>query len=286
MLRLLLLPLLAAASLLTGCSAGLRFAYNHLDTLVAAELDDYVTLDASQQRAFDVAFSSLWRWHRQTQLPRYAKDLRAMAASFAAGAPTPEQAEHMLALIDAHSDVTGDRILALLQPLLPQLQDRQVEHLIGKLKADIEREERKHANETLAERRQRFLDRASDTMGRWFGALNAEQRQALERQWERDLPTMLTAAERRQSKLDEVQALADVLANRHEADFPARLAALWHAEPTGRDAEAERSGQRITIELIGLVDVRQRERAQRKLLALAEDCEILSAAASEVPPAP
>lgn len=277
---------ISAICLLAGCSAGLKLAYNHLDTLVALELDDFVKLDAGQKRAFDAEFQSLWRWHRQTQLPLYAKDLRAMAERLASGSPTADQHRSFLAQVDQHGEVATDRVLAMLQPLLPLLQDRQAESLVAKLRRDINREEDRHANETDAERRQRYLDSVAERMKRWLGTLNPEQRQAVERSWERGVPQLRSPAQRRQAQLDEVQAFADVLAKRRDADFAERLGALWHAEPAPADAASTAHARELTIELLTRMDGAQRKRLQRKLLELAEDCDALTASASEVAPAP
>lgn len=277
---------LSALCVLAGCSAGLKLAYNHLDTLVALELDDFVKLDARQQRAFDAEFMSLWRWHRQTQLPLYGKDLRAMAERLASGSPTADQYRSFLAQVDQHGEVATDRVLAMLQPLLPLLQDRQAESVIAKLRRDIDREEDKHANETDAERRQRYLDTVADRMKRWLGTLNPEQRQAVERSWERGVPLLRSPAQRRQAQLDEVQAFADVLAKRRDGDFAERLGALWHAEPAPGEAASTANARELTIDLLVHMDGAQRKRLQRKLLDLAEDCDALVASASEVTPAP
>ena len=62
-----------SALVLSGCS--FSFVYNNLDWWVNWYLDDYVVLDRDQQKKFDDSFEKLHKWHRETQLTRYADQL-------------------------------------------------------------------------------------------------------------------------------------------------------------------------------------------------------------------
>ena len=73
---------------LTGCS--FTFVYNNLDWWVDWYLDDYVSLNKSQQKAFDERFTQLHDWHRATQLSAYANQLKSLQAQINQGI-TPEQ---------------------------------------------------------------------------------------------------------------------------------------------------------------------------------------------------
>ena len=65
---------LLLAVLVSGC--GFRFVYNHLDWWTNWYLDDYVTLNKQQKQVFDEQFEQLHLWHRKTQLPAYAQQLK------------------------------------------------------------------------------------------------------------------------------------------------------------------------------------------------------------------
>src|SRR5258708_3833766 len=79
-----------AVLLLAACSAT-RLGYNHLDDLLHWEVSSYVDLDPAQQRLFDAELQSLWMWHRQSQLPLYAAELRRLAGLVQADAIDREQ---------------------------------------------------------------------------------------------------------------------------------------------------------------------------------------------------
>lgn len=291
-MRLLSRCIIAAALLsLTACSIGTRFAYNHLETVVDWELADYISLDDAQKAAFDSAFQRLQRWHRQTQLPLYARDLRALAAAVTAAPPAPGTGEYFFATIERHGERLGDHLTAALAPLLPTLSDAQVEQLLAKQRKDIEKQERKHADETPEERLERYRRRIAEGSRHWIGALNARQKQLVDAAWAEGLASLPSAAERRRRRLDDLQRLADLLAQRRTPDFGARLEAFSNAE----DTQAERSAQaraekaddarerQLRIDLLDALDARQRKTLHTRLIDLAEDCEALAAqgAASE-----
>ena len=89
------LSLLAVISsiLLSGCS--FSFVYNNLDWWVNWYLDDYVVLDKAQQEKFDNSFERLHHWHRQTQLIRYAEQLKLLKQQVNDGISAEQLSEHL-----------------------------------------------------------------------------------------------------------------------------------------------------------------------------------------------
>ena len=78
---LLLLCLLLLCLLLTGCAT--RVIYYWLDSAIVWQLDDYFSLDRSQKKLLDQEVKGLMAWHRQHELPIYARDLDALAKAVA-----------------------------------------------------------------------------------------------------------------------------------------------------------------------------------------------------------
>ena len=60
--------------LLSGCSM-VRVGYNQADTLLSWMAHDYFDLDATQRHDFNARLDPLLKWHRQEQLPEYARFL-------------------------------------------------------------------------------------------------------------------------------------------------------------------------------------------------------------------
>jgi|GEM_PF-1740195 len=272
--------------LLAGCSTGTRLAYNNLDRLAAWQVSDYVTLDPAQKATFDQEFRKLWDWHRQTQLALYAPELRAMASVVDQGAPTRTTVESFLAKIEQHGEVLGDHIREALQPLLPSLTDAQVQMLLDHQRKDIDKEERKHADETPDERRKRYVRNVSNNFDRWIGDLNDEQLKRVDRTWSQGIALLRTPAQRRQNRLDDLQRFADLLAERRRPDFNQRLRKFWDSDndperkatERGRaDAAAEALQREMTIDVLTTLEAGQRKKLSSQLTSLAEDCDALSA---------
>ena len=97
---------------LAGCSTGLRLAYQNLDRLAMWTLDDYVSLDKAQKAAFRREFSALQAWHRSTELPLYAADLRSLASAFEQDPAPREALERAMSQVEAH----GERLWQQAQP--------------------------------------------------------------------------------------------------------------------------------------------------------------------------
>ena len=73
--------LLLLCLLLTGCAT--RVIYYWLDSAIVWQLDDYFSLDRSQKKLLDQEVKGLMAWHRQHELPIYARDLDALAKAVA-----------------------------------------------------------------------------------------------------------------------------------------------------------------------------------------------------------
>ena len=275
--------------LLGGCSSGVRIAYNHLDTLARWELGRYVDLDPAQKAAFEAEFTTLWDWHRRTQVPAYAADLRLMAGALEQQAPTRAASEEFLARIDRHGETLWLRLEPVLARLLPLLSDAQAAQLLAKQRHDIEKEERQHADETSDQRRQRFLRRTEESLDSWIGRLNDRQKTLANRSWTEALPMLRSAGQRRHDRLTNVDRFGALLATRTAPGFAERLRQFGDEDaeentgaPSRFDAAERQRGRELTLEIVGALDSAQRRKLRERLLALAEDCEVLVAhAASE-----
>ncbi|WP_346837195.1 DUF6279 family lipoprotein [Microbulbifer sp. SAOS-129_SWC] len=163
--------LLLLALLLAGCSS-VQFAYNQLDRWMRWQLDDYVDLDSAQQRQLKGALDSFHRWHRQTQLPRYAEFLRTLATRVESG-----QALDMRTLetrVTAFADTASAQLLDLTLPLAAQLRPQQIDELAQHLqeKRRESLEEWRDSPDKVRRRRGKKIRKQSE---RWLGSLTDEQ---------------------------------------------------------------------------------------------------------------
>lgn len=273
LLRLSLLTALLLA--LAGCSTGLKLAYQNLDRLALWTLDDYVSLDKTQKAAFRREFGSLQAWHRSTQLPLYAADLRSLATAFEQDPAPREALERAMSQIEAH----GERLWQQAQPatvsLLAALRDEQIDEFSKRTRERIDDEEAERADEKPAERRKHWLREQRENLERWTGRLNDRQKALLEAGWERRQPSLLSPEQRKAQRLATFEEFVTVLATRHQPGLIDRLNANGDEREQERSARDSARDRGLLVELLQACDVTQRQHVRERLLELADDFETL-----------
>lgn len=281
-LRCALFSLLLAA-LLASCGLAPRLAYNHLDRLLFLELDDYVELDAAQERALRGEFTAFWHWHRREALMDYAADLEAFAKGLEAGNPDRTAVERATDRLVAHGERLRREAAPRLAKLLPQLGDTQVEDILAERRKTLFKPVDRHADETTAERDERLQEKAEDEIEDWIGPLLPVQRALLGRAIaDAERRGELSTAAQRELAENRVAALAQLLKSRNEPGLEARI--VRYGKPQGAAAEAlaaERRarGRQVFAELGSTLDARQRAKLAERLRSLAEDCRKLATTA-------
>jgi len=161
------------AVLVSGCS--FRFVYNHLDWWTNWYLDDYVTLNEQQQQVFDNEFEQLHLWHRKTQLPAYAQQLKKLQAAIN-GEIDQQLVSDNLAQFVQHWQNFLIAAEPKLQPLTYSLSTKQKQQLLQAIREG--NQEKLDDNEDFSE--QEWLEERSDEqkeqLKAWFGKLTKEQK--------------------------------------------------------------------------------------------------------------
>ncbi|MGL5813316.1 MAG: DUF6279 family lipoprotein [Aeromonas sp.] len=164
--------LLLLCLLLTGCAT--RVIYYWLDSAIVWQLDDYFSLDRSQKKLLDTEVKGLMAWHRQHELPIYARDLDALARAVASPM-TPEQ-------VSLHLDKTQASLTRTLENAIPRtvrlartLTDAQVAHFMGdRVKRQQERQH-DFATESKEEMLKGFRDKMNERLVFWIGKVKPAQ---------------------------------------------------------------------------------------------------------------
>ncbi|MAG76963.1 MAG: hypothetical protein CL811_09390 [Colwelliaceae bacterium] len=167
------LTVAACSVLLTGCS--FSFVYNHLDWWANWYLDDYVTLNKTQQKAFDEVFNELHVWHRETQLPIYAEQLKQLKADLAAGI-TEEKAKEHLGKTNEYWIVVREKAKTDLIELTHMLSEKQRKELLANL--DKQNQERIENREELS-REEWVKEECKEQQSQfksWVGKLSKSQK--------------------------------------------------------------------------------------------------------------
>ncbi len=276
--RLRWLPVLGVLLALGACSLT-QLAYNRLDLVARWHLSDYVSLDDDQERQFDAAFAELWDWHRRTELPQYAEQLRMLAAAVEQPLTQPVL-ERLLQRVQLRQAAVLDRVATLACSLAPSLTDAQVDELLAALaEARFEFSE----NEVEAPESQQRRDDERELLSqsrRWLGSLTAAQRKLIS-EWGAQHSLIAAQWLAAQQRWD--AAVAARLAERDQADFCTRARpliterpALWTAAERSAFTTSRLQWMALTEALSQTATAAQRKYLRKRLLALADDFEALA----------
>lgn len=264
---------------LAGCST-VRLAYNHFDWIADWIVGDYVEWSDSQQGLFDARFDALWRWHRDTQLPAYARDLRELAAALDRPL-SREQVEDYLGRANRHWRRTLDQALPPTTELLKSLSDAQVETLLARIEREQREAVRKERKRTPEEARRKMARDMQRQTRRWVGALSDAQAQRIAA-WA-DQRNTAPAARWDAYSQAWLRAFGEALHARAAPDFVTRLKSLLTDPQLAgfEDLKTAAAADReqwisLMLDLDGSLDARQRRHLQSRLTGLAEDFEALA----------
>lgn len=274
-----LLLLLALAGTLVGCT---NFFYNRLDSLAAWYVQDLVSLDDSQRTDLNRWLNATLQWHRRSELVRYAKFLRELAATSQRPGTTSTYKG-----VEAQVEGFGSRLIEQAAPdaarLLMKLTPEQIDEFETNL-AEKSRERNEKSLEALAEGKW-HEKRAKDIekqLKRWTGTVTKEQRQLiaqLSNQFQSTTADWLESQERWRNAI--FGALrARFTAGQSPAVVEERILTLLRTPETQwsrayQTKAAQNREQSLTV--LGAIDasltVDQRAHLQRELTQLAEQLE-------------
>jgi hypothetical protein len=263
--------------LLTACSTT-RLAYNHLDTFLHWVISDYVDLDDAQRKTLDADFDTLWDWHRRTQLPLYAADLRELADAVQAGPLSLEQVR----AFSVRAEQRGQDLITAALPgyirMNAGLSDVQIAHAFQRLNKEIDEDEHRREKLPAEERRKRRISSLEHALTGWIGKLTPPQRQMAEQWGAADPPQPSASAAEQHAILARYAAL---LADRRAPGFEERLRRFLLAED---DRDANRASEmaeekrwlQFLADLSATLEPAQRGHLRKRLLGYVADCQSLA----------
>nr|WP_010132261.1 DUF6279 family lipoprotein [Microbulbifer agarilyticus] len=161
---------------LAGCSS-VRLVYGHLDWWMDRTLNKYLDLDGPQKELLSRRVDEFHRWHRQTQLPRYADYMEQLATQVDSPDVSPKNLKKIEKQVDDfwHSSVV--MLSDLLLPILVELDDNQINQLAENARKEREKSLKKW-DKSQRKREKQFRKQAE----RWLGDLTAEQQAMIDKQ--------------------------------------------------------------------------------------------------------
>jgi hypothetical protein len=274
-----LLLLVVLAGTLAGCT---NFFYNRLDTLAAWYVQDLVSLDDSQRNDLRTWLNETLRWHRRSELIRYAKFLRELAATSArpGSAVTYKSVEEQV-------EGFGSRLVEQAAPDAARLLMKLTPEQLDEFEANLAEKARERNEKNLAaladgkwhEKRAKDIDKQ---LKRWTGTVTKEQRQLiaqLSTQFQSTTSDWLESQERwRQAMFGALRAR--FTAGESPAVVEERILALLRTPETqwtqAYQAKATQNREQ-SLTVLGAIDASltaaQRAHLQRELIQLAEQLE-------------
>ena len=171
--------LLLLCLLLTGCAT--RVIYYWLDSAIVWQLDDYFSLNRSQKQLLDSEVEGLMAWHRQHELPIYARDLDALAKAVASPM-SPAQVEYHLDKVQASLTRTLENAIPRTVRLARTLTDAQVAHFMADRTKRQQERQHDFATESKEEMLKGFRDKMNERLRFWIGRVKPAQ-EPLIAQW-------------------------------------------------------------------------------------------------------
>lgn len=257
----------------------MKLLYPRLDWYAHWKLGRYVKLDERQDILVKDRLDHFWAWHRHEELPRYAADLRAIAAADADSidASTLEAWGQRMGTYGETFVVHG---LPGLCALVQTLDDRQVSSIGEQMQEDLRKFADEHVEPDADAQRREEEKHLARQVRRWFGPLNDAQEQTL-RAWRDAHPLLgpesleLRRAWRgaflgvlsHRADPEQCTALEGLMLDPRELRSPATQALFDRSEAQLREALAR---------IIAQSDAEQRAHARKELLQLADDLDELA----------
>jgi len=156
----------------SGC--GIKFLYHQLDWYIPSVIEDFISLSDSQQSLLDLRVSKLIKWHRQTQLPTYAKTLRAIKQNIKDGL-NEEHADKITIELEKYWKAVIEKMAPDMADLLIVTTLSQQQDLIRNFTENNKEYEEKYILVSTEKRLEKIVDDLIDNFERWTGPLTEPQ---------------------------------------------------------------------------------------------------------------
>lgn len=171
----LLLACLAVTVMLAGCTS---FTYNRLDWLIPWYVDSYVDLTSEQRKALRGKLTTPLNWHREEELANYIEILNRIETKLE-GEVTADTVQRWAdEMLSAAARVQRSLLVVALE-FGAEVSDEQMEEFIDSLWERHEEQEEEFGDRSDAEYADDDYDSLVETLERFLGRLNKEQKAIL-----------------------------------------------------------------------------------------------------------
>ncbi len=266
------LIVLTAGALLGGCTAA-RFGYEMLPWFASWQINRHLSLDGSQRELVSDRLEALHAWHRQTQLPRYAKLVDAGLERLGPSVAPEDMAAWRSAMMAQWAD-PAQRLAPDMADLALTLRAAQIDRLEQRLAEATQDLRRKNLDADPERRLEARMERWQGRLQWLLGDLTAAQSAELRRLAARFPSDEAAWLEERQAR----NARLIALLRRIEREQPSRelaiascrdfLEGFWRSDEPARAQRLEANaanGDRVSALMISSATASQREHMRNRL---------------------
>lgn len=173
---------------LSACST--KLSYHFLDWAIGWEQEDYVTLDKSQQKAFDALIEKFVLWHQSKELSHYVVQLTEVESLIKTNTLTPVLWAEHVEIAKRHWFRLFEFALPELLPIIMSLSDAQVKQILAKLREDEQELVKEFAGKTPTQLQQEADENLQEQFDDWLGSVSAEQKELIHQYNQQRLSTL------------------------------------------------------------------------------------------------
>jgi truncated hemoglobin YjbI len=278
LLKKLLLPLILLLSL-NACST--KVSYFFLDWAIEWEVEEYVSLDRSQQKQFDAIVKKFLVWHREVELPKYSAQLQELLQLLQQDQLTTELWVSQVEQAKAHWFRIFHFLLPELVPMMASLSDEQVTEIIAQLKKEEQELSDEYAGksqaELIAKSDKSLIEQADD----WLGSVTDEQKSLIHQNNSQRLATLDMWLEYRHEWL---RVFEQALSRRDNSHLLTQNMIMLMTQPDNLKSEIHKQKLLKNTENFGALLInlnhtlqdKQRKKFNKKLNVLIDDLNELS----------
>ncbi|MCH1923534.1 DUF6279 family lipoprotein [Shewanella sp. C32] len=170
-----LLTITSLLLLLTACST--KMSYHFMDWAIEWGLEDYVSLNDQQDDQFDQLLTGFIKWHKTSELPKYAADLRGFRQHISDNNFSPDYWLQFTDKLRDHWYNIFSQCFEQAWPLVQSLSDEQVTQINDKLTKEQKELDEEYAGKSHEALIKQADQRLEDTLDDWLGSVTKQQKQ-------------------------------------------------------------------------------------------------------------
>lgn len=166
--------LIALSCLLFSCNN--TIVYNNLDWLAEWVIDDYVGLNAQQERLLQERLDETHSWHRNQELAKYRDQLIQLSLQLETPPLSYQEILQHIILIESHTQRLSRQISIEISDIAPLLSNVQIEKVFIELNIQNSKKLAEYQHKGETDFKQQRIEKIEQQLDKYLGSITAEQK--------------------------------------------------------------------------------------------------------------